>query len=209
MASFHLDERLRADMAARLGSFDLRRRVDAGGLKKAAVAVVLVEADEPGEAAFLLTRRTPKLRAHGGQWALPGGRVDPGETIEQTALRELHEELGILASKDDVLGTLDDYPTRSGYLIAPVVVWAPGATLLPNPDEVAAAYRIGCKELFRDGSPEIVAIEESDRPIIRLPLPVATVNAPTAAVLFQFREVALAGRATRVDHYEQPVFAWR
>ena len=58
-------------------------------------------------------------------------------------------------------------------------------------------------------SPEIVAIEESDRPIIRLPLPVATVNAPTAALLFQFREVALAGRDTRVDHFEQPVFAWR
>ena len=104
---------------------------------------------------------------------------------------------------------LDDYPTRSGYLIAPVVVWCPGVTVTPNPAEVAAAYRIACGELFRDGSPEIVAIEESDRPIIRLPLSVSTVNAPTAAVLYQFREVALAGRATRVDHFEQPVFAWR
>src|SRR6478609_4147581 len=88
--------------------------------------------------------------------------------------------------------------TRSGYLIAPVVVWSPGVTVTPNPAEVAAAYRIACRELFRDGSPEIVAIEESDRPIIRLPLPVANVNAPTAAVLYQFREVALAGRDTRV-----------
>ena len=104
----------------------MRRRPDPGSLKHAAVAVVVVEADVPGEAAFLLTKRTPKLRAHGGQWALPGGRVDAGETIEQTALRELHEELGVLASTDDVLGTLDDYPTRSGYLIAPVVVWLPG-----------------------------------------------------------------------------------
>jgi 8-oxo-dGTP pyrophosphatase MutT (NUDIX family) len=207
--SFPLDQALRADVTGHLGRFDLRRRVDPGGLKRAAVAIVIAEADEPGEAAFLLTKRTPKLRAHGGQWALPGGRVDPGETIEQTALRELHEELGVLASTDDILGTLDDYPTRSGYLIAPVVVWAPGVTLTPNPSEVAGAYRIACSELFRDGSPEIVAIEESDRPIIRLPLPVATVNAPTAALLFQFREVALAGRDTRVDHYEQPVFAWR
>ena len=136
-------------------------------------------------------------------------RCDAGETIEQTALRELHEELGVLASTDDILGTLDDYPTRSGYLIAPVVVWSPGVTLTPNPAEVAAAYRIACSELFREGSPEIIAIEESDRPIIRLPLPVANVNAPTAAVLYQFREVALAGRDTRVDHFEQPVFAWR
>ena len=166
--------------------------------------------DAPGEAAFLLTKRTPRLRAHGGQWALPGGRLDPGETIEQAALRELEEELGVSAASADVLGTLDDYPTRSGYLIAPVVVWIPGGVqVTPNPAEVAAAYRIRCAELFREGSPEIVAIEESDRPIIRLPLPVATVNAPTAAVLYQFREVALAGRDTRVDHFEQPVFAWR
>lgn len=209
MSPIPLNEALRARVTEHLGRFDLRRRADPGGLKRAAVAIVIAEGDEPGEAAFLLTRRTPKLRAHGGQWALPGGRVDPGETIEQTALRELHEELGVLASTDDILGTLDDYPTRSGYLIAPVVVWAPGVTLVPNPAEVADAFRIGCGELFREGSPEILAIEESDRPIIRLPLPVATVNAPTAAVLFQFREVALAGRDTRVDHYEQPVFAWR
>lgn len=209
MNDFRLDDALRDAIARRLDRFELRRQADAGGLKRAAVAVVVVEADVPGEAAFLLTRRTPRLRAHGGQWALPGGRVDAGETIEQTALRELHEELGIVASTDDVLGTLDDYPTRSGYLIAPVVVWSPDVTVTPNPDEVAEAYRIGCRELFREGSPEILPIEESDRPIIRLPLPVATVNAPTAAVLYQFREVALAGRETRVDHFEQPVFAWR
>ncbi|MBX9944621.1 MAG: CoA pyrophosphatase [Reyranella sp.] len=197
-------------MADRLERFERRRHDDAGGLKRAAVAVVVVEAEQPGEAAFLLTKRTPRLRAHGGQWALPGGRLDPGETIEAAALRELEEELGVAAAPGDVIGALDDYPTRSGYLIAPVVVWLPGGVAVtPNPAEVAAAYRIRCAELFRHGSPEIVAIEESDRPIIRLPLPVATVNAPTAAVLYQFREVALAGRDTRVDHYEQPVFAWR
>lgn len=209
MTAFRFDDALRGAIADRLGRFDLRRRADSGGLKRAAVAVVVVEGEKPGEAAFLLTKRTPRLRAHGGQWALPGGRVDAGETIEQTALRELHEELGVLAAAADILGTLDDYPTRSGYLIAPVVVWLAGVTLAPNPAEVAAAYRIACGELFRDGSPEIVAIEESDRPIIRVPLPVANVNAPTAAVLYQFREVALAGRDTRVDHFEQPVFAWR
>jgi len=214
VTAFRFDDALRDAITDRLGRFELRRRADAGGRKRAAVAVVVVEADVPAmsgerEAAFLLTKRTPKLRAHGGQWALPGGRVDSGETIEQTALRELHEELGVLASTDDILGTLDDYPTRSGYLIAPVVVWSPGVTVTPNPAEVAAAYRIACGELFREGSPEIIAIEESDRPIIRLPLPVANVNAPTAAVLYQFREVALAGRDTRVDHFEQPVFAWR
>lgn len=210
MTDLRFDETLRATIVDHLQHFEVRRRGDPGSLRHAAVAVTIVEADTPGDAAFLLTRRTPRLRAHGGQWALPGGRVDPGETIEQTALRELHEELGVLASSDDVLGRLDDYPTRSGYLIAPVVVWLGGVSqLVPNPGEVAAAYRIRCAELFRADSPEIVPIPESDRPIIRLPLPVATVNAPTAAVLYQFKEVALAGRDTRVDHYEQPVFAWR
>lgn len=210
MKSFRFDDKLREAIVRHLGRFAVRRKPDPGSLKHAAVAVAVVEADVPGEAAFLLTKRTPRLRAHGGQWALPGGRVDAGETIEQTALREMHEELGVLASTDDVLGTLDDYPTRSGYLIAPVVVWLPAKIqVMPNPNEVAAAYRIKCAELFRPDSPEVVPIPESDRPIIRLPLPVATVNAPTAAVLYQFKEVALAGRDTRVDHYEQPVFAWR
>lgn len=210
MTFFAFDDSLRARIVDRLRRFDVRRRPDPGGLKRAAVAVAVIEADAAGEAAFLLTKRTPRLRAHGGQWALPGGRVDSGETIEQTALRELHEELGVLGSAQDVLGPLDDYPTRSGYLITPVVVWLAGKVrLAPNPGEVAAAYRIRCAELFRPDSPEIVAIPESDRPIIRLPLPVANVNAPTAAVLYQFKEVALAGRDTRVDHFEQPVFAWR
>ena len=210
MTRFRFDTALREEIVGRLGRFDRRQQEDSGDLKRAAVAVVVVEAETPGEAAFLLTKRTPRLRAHGGQWALPGGRLDPGETVEQAALRELEEELGVAAASADILGTLDDYPTRSGYLIAPVVVWIPySVEVTPNPAEVAAAYRIRCAELFREGSPEIVAIEESDRPIIRLPLPVATVNAPTAAVLYQFREVALAGRDTRVDHFEQPVFAWR
>jgi 8-oxo-dGTP pyrophosphatase MutT (NUDIX family) len=210
VTKFAFDDRLRAAIARNLGGFELRRRPDPGSLKHAAVAIAVVEGEKKGEAAFLLTKRTPRLRAHGGQWALPGGRVDAGETIEQTALREMHEELGVLASTDDVLGALDDYPTRSGYLIAPVVVWlGVNVTIKPNPSEVAGAYRIACSELFRPDSPEIVPIPESDRPIIRLPLPVATVNAPTAAVLYQFKEVALAGRDTRVDHFEQPVFAWR
>ena len=210
MTGVAFDETLRTAIVDRLSRFDVRRRTDPGSLRHAAVAVTVIEAETAGEAAFLLTKRTPKLRAHGGQWALPGGRVDPGETIRHTALRELHEELGVLASIDDVLGVLDDYPTRSGYLISPVVVWLGGAVeIKPNPGEVAAAYRIRCAELFRPDSPEIVPIPESDRPIIRLPLPVANVNAPTAAVLYQFREVALAGRDTRVDHFEQPVFAWR
>src|SRR5262249_20934552 len=96
----------------------------ASSLKRAAVAIALTESDAGGGTAFLLTRRAAGLRSHKGQWALPGGRCDAGETQAQAALRELHEELGLHLAESEVLGLLDDYPTRSGYLITPVVVWA-------------------------------------------------------------------------------------
>ena len=83
--------------------------------KPAAVAIALTEADAPdSETAFLLTKRVPTLRAHSGQWALPGGRCDAGETAIDAALRELDEELGLRCAPSDVLGQLDEYPTRSG-----------------------------------------------------------------------------------------------
>ena len=163
-----------------------------------------------GGAAFLLCRRASRMNRHAAQWALPGGRVDPGESAEETALRELDEELGVSLPESAVLGRLDDYGTRSGYVMTPVVVWGgPGLTLLPNPDEVAHAYRIGLHELCRNDSPRFVTIPESDRPVVQVPLGGDLIHAPTGAVLVQFRWVALDGRLhERVDHFEQPVFAW-
>lgn len=164
-----------------------------------------------GGAAFLLCRRAAKLNRHGGQWALPGGRVDPGETAEETALRELDEELGLRLSTDDVLGRLDDYVSRSGYVITPVVLWAASdVELVPDPGEVAHVYRIGLHELLRADSPRFVTIPESDRPVVQVPIGGDLIHAPTGAVLLQFRWVALDGRAgARVDQFEQPVFAWK
>lgn len=164
-----------------------------------------------GGAAFLLCRRAPRLTSHSAQWALPGGRVDPGETVEEAALRELHEELGVRLDPTSVLGVLDDYPTRSGYVVTPVVVWGGGELdLVPSPDEVLAVYRVGVHQLCRDDSPRFVSIPESDRPVVQLPLGGDLIHAPTAAVLVQFRWVALDGRLhERVVHFEQPVFAWR
>ncbi len=152
------------------------------------------------------------MRNHPGQWALPGGRIDPGETAQQTALRELDEELGLALDADAVLGQLDDFVTRSGYVITPVVCWGGAArALAPNPDEVAAVHVVPVRELEHPDIPQLRAIPESDRPVLSLPMPIlgTSIHAPTAAVLFQLREVALHGRNTRVAHYEQPVFAWR
>jgi 8-oxo-dGTP pyrophosphatase MutT (NUDIX family) len=163
-----------------------------------------------GGAAFLLCRRASRMKTHAAQWALPGGRVDADETAEQTALRELDEELGVRLPPDAVLGRLDDYATRSGYVITPVVVWGgAGLELRPNPAEVAHAYRIGLHELCRDDSPRFIDIPESDRPVVQVPLGTDLIHAPTGAVLVQFRWVALEGRTdVRVDEFEQPVFAW-
>ena len=163
-----------------------------------------------GGASFLLCRRASRLGKHGGQWALPGGRVDEGETVEETARRELHEELGLQLGPDAVLGRLDDYATRSGYVITPVVMWSDRDEVQPNPDEVAHVYRIGLHHLLRDDSPRFVDIPESDRPVVQLPLGGDLIHAPTAAVLVQFRWVGLDGLAGRRVHaFEQPVFAWR
>jgi 8-oxo-dGTP pyrophosphatase MutT (NUDIX family) len=164
-----------------------------------------------GGASFLLCRRAAKMNRHGGQWALPGGRVDPGETAEQTALRELEEELGVTLGHDSVLGRLDDYVTRSGYVMTPVVLWAEGdIELHPHPGEVAHAYRIGLHQLQRSDSPRFVTIPESDRPVVQIPLGGDVIHAPTGAVLLQFRWVGLDGRpGERVHDLEQPVFAWK
>ena len=166
-----------------------------------------------GGAAFLLCRRASRLNSHSAQWARPGGRIDEGETPVDAALRELHEELGLQLGDRDVLGLLDDYPTRSGYVITPVVLWG-GAdpALVPSPDEVRAVYRIGLHALCREDSPRYVDIPESDRPVVQVPLGNDLIHAPTGAVLVQFRWVGIEGRRSddaRVDEMEQPVFAWR
>ena len=203
------EEVLRERIARHLGAFERRLHDGDESLRPAAVALALVP-DQDGRACFLITRRASGLRAHGGQWALPGGRLDAGETPEAAALRELHEELGLSLAETQVIGLLDDYPTRSGYVITPVVAWA-GAhpELVPNPDEVAEVYRVPLAELERPDVPRLRSIPESDRPVISVPLLGTQIHAPTAAILFQLREVALRGLDTRVAHYEQPVFAWR
>ena len=207
-SDFKIDEAMRAAMAERLAGFT-REPQDGEGLKRAAVTMTVVD-DGKGHGAFILTKRAPRMNRHAGQWALPGGRLDPGESPEEAALRELQEEVNLHLSADAVLGRLDDYPTRSGYLITPVVIWAGvKVDLVPNPEEVASVHRVPFSKLFRPGSPEFVTIPESDRPVIRMPMLGSKIHAPTAAVMYQFREVALAGRATRVAHLEQPVFAWR
>jgi len=165
--------------------------------------------DVSGGAAFLLCRRASRLNRHASQWALPGGRVDPGETVVEAACRELEEELGVTLGEDAVLGLLDDYATRSGYVMTPVVFWGGGRLAMrPSPDEVLAAYQVGLHQLQRVDSPRFVSIPESDRPVVQIPLGNDLIHAPTGAVLLQLRWLGLEGRDDAVADLEQPVFAW-
>ncbi len=161
-------------------------------------------------AALILTRRSSKLRNHPGQWALPGGRIDDDETPEQTALREMAEEVDLHLDASNVLGRLDDFVTRSGFVITPVVVWAgPRTALERNPGEVESIHRIAVEEFMRGDAPLLEAGVDAKRPVLRMPVGDSWIAAPTAALLYQFREVCIDGRATRVAHYDQPDFAWK
>jgi len=197
--------------------------LDHEGRRRAAVAFTLIAGSvAPGigniphdttslaEAAFILTTRAATLSSHAGQRAYPGGRLDPGENAEQAALRELAEEVGLELEGDSILGRLDDYATRSGFVITPIVVWADkDVDLVANPGEVDQIHRIPLRELLRADGPLLDAIEDSDHPVLRMPLGDDWFAAPSAAIAYQFREVALLGKATRVAHFEQPRFAWQ
>jgi 8-oxo-dGTP pyrophosphatase MutT (NUDIX family) len=216
------DAQLRRRIVEHLQGFSVHR-ADAAGHRAAAVAVAIADeghgADLAGirdpqgwstAAALLLTRRAGSLRAHAGQWALPGGRIDEGETPEQAALRELHEEVGLQLGSDSLIGRLDDFVTRSGYVITPVLVWAGAARdMVPNPHEVQSIHRIPVSEFLRADAPMLETRDDSEHPVLRMPVGDSWIAAPTAAVLYQFRELCIWGRPTRVAHFEQPHFAWK
>ncbi len=219
MNNFSCSLGLRDSITANLANFS-KTRLDPGNLRRAAVALTIVDYRGEGglyslgdaldtSAAIILTKRAGGLKNHAGQWAFPGGSIDPGESPEQTAFRELEEEVGLCLPENRLLGCLDDFITRSGFHITPVVIW--GGTvphLHKNEQEVASIHRIPCKELFRQDAPVLHGGEESGQPILFMPIGHTCIATPTAAMLYQFREVALAGRATRVAHFEQPLFAW-
>jgi 8-oxo-dGTP pyrophosphatase MutT (NUDIX family) len=212
------DESLRAALATNLAAHE-RRTQPLEGRRHAAVAVVLVDSDPDrhagemlgaaGGASLLLCLRALRMTRHAGQWALPGGRIDGGETPLEAALRELDEELGVRLEPQSVVGWLDDYATRSGFVITPVVLWGDANPALhPARDEVLAVYRLSLRELV-DTEPRFIAIPESDRSVLQLPLGNELIHAPTGAVLFQLRQVGLLGRTgERVDEIGEPVFAW-
>jgi 8-oxo-dGTP pyrophosphatase MutT (NUDIX family) len=192
---------LRDTMAANLHAFS--RVPSTESLMPAAVAIVVMDGD--GMPCLPIFQRTSNMSRHAGQMALPGGRLHEGETAEECALRELHEELGLTVSPQDVIGLLDDFDTRSGFTITPVVIWAGDQTAALRPSKFEVA------ELFVISIPELRAAVSQARPgqAFSLRLDLVEVFAPTAAILYQFSEVALDGREARVTDFYQPPFTHR
>ncbi|WP_459827454.1 NUDIX hydrolase [Hydrogenophilus islandicus] len=107
---------------------------------RAAVVALLTPHPEQG-VSVLLTRRTPHLYHHPGQISFPGGRVEEGESVEEAALREAEEEVGLAAERVAILGALPDYLTVTGYRVAPLIAWSDTVgELRPDPFEVAEVF---------------------------------------------------------------------
>lgn len=216
------NDALRGRISENLRRFSVKPR-QGGRLRQAAVAMTVVAAEngsvddavsslpvDADDAALVLTRRSARLKHHAGQWALPGGRLESGETPETAALRELHEEVDLLLDPKQILGRLDDFVTRSGFVITPIVVWG-GKTVAPrpNPSEVQSIHRIPVREFLRSDAPILEPVDNNPHPILYMPVGTGWIASPTAALLYQFREVAILGKSTRVAHFEQPLFAWQ
>lgn len=200
---------LKALIESRIRQFDQLAITGSESLTQAAVAlVIMMDQAAPG---IVVTRRTSKLKSHSGQWALPGGRLDRGENTVEAARRELQEEVGLVIDPDAYLGSLDPYCTRSGYTITPVVFWsdATPSDMTASPDEVESIHMFSFDELNRTDSPNLEQIPQSDRDVLSMNYLDDVIYAPTAAMLYQFREVCLQGNDTRVSHFDQPVFAWK
>lgn len=194
---------LRATIEQNLRRFD--RQATASAQAPAAVAIPVLL--DRGVAAIPIFQRPQTMSRHAGQMALPGGRLHDGEDAVRCALRELEEELGVALSPADVLGSLDDFDTRSGFTITPVVVWsgAAPATLRPSAAEVARLFVVREPEL-REAVAAAAGVAPAD---FSLRFPEVEVFAPTAAILYQFSEVALDGRPCRVADFFQPAWTHR
>ncbi|HEV7451443.1 MAG TPA: NUDIX domain-containing protein [Pseudonocardiaceae bacterium] len=173
-----------------------------GSLRAAVVITVVTGGSSP---AVLLTQHVAVLREYTGQYVLPGGRINPRESAPDAGRRALAAEIGMRLPPESVLGLLDDYETRAGSVITPVVAWAGEYSALlhssPEASPEAQVFAVPFPDL--DVEPVFVASSEPDRPVIRLPLHGEWLHAPTAAVLYQFREVVLRSRRTRVTHLQE------
>lgn len=197
----------RARIAANLAAFP-RIALETGARRRAAVAIVLSSQD--GELTYLLTRRALTMRRGAGNYALPGGNLEPGEDAVTAAIRETSEELGVAITPSEALGMLDDFETLGGHVVTPVVFWSEETlSLNPDPTEVDRAWFEPVERLNHPDAPMSEAHPDGGEPILRMFADDNWINPPTAAWLYQFREVGLHGRLIRVSRIGQPEWTAR
>lgn len=201
------ESRLRDAVRTRLSDWEPRTVEVLDDARRAAVAITLYA--HRGQQHVLMIKRV-RRGTNPGHWALPGGRLDAGEDAVAAATRELEEETGLHARDEDVLGCLDDFATLTGYTITPVVVALAGHRRpRRSPAEVASLHPI---PLSRLADPDLARWRTTPHgpPLLQLPLRHdMVVHAPTGAILWQFAEVCLRGRPTRVHDLAQPSWTGR
>jgi 8-oxo-dGTP pyrophosphatase MutT (NUDIX family) len=195
-------EDLRARISANLAGFN-RIAIPIGERRHAAVAIILSPTDLGP--AYLLTRRALHMRRGAGNYALPGGNLETGEDAVEAARREAMEEVGVGLSREAALGLLDDFVTLGGHVVTPVVFWSAEPLLLaPNLEEVHSAWLTPVADLDHPEAPRREAHPQGGPDILKMPAKGGWMNPPTAAFLWQFREVALHGREARTHDIGQP-----
>ena len=164
----------RRDIAARLAdpealaravptkSDDAEAAAPNGRLVAAAVLVPIIwHSSGPG---VLLTLRSARLSSHAGQVAFPGGRMEPGETPEQAALREAAEEVGLDPALTTLTGSLPEHLTATGYRVTPVIGFIEGpVALTPDPGEVAAIFELPLSVVLDPSAPQLQRAEHRGR----------------------------------------------
>ncbi|MBO9507394.1 CoA pyrophosphatase [Thalassospira sp. A3_1] len=162
--------------------------------RPAAVLVPLVQRDEGLH--VILTRRTDHLSDHAGQISFPGGRQeDHDNTLEETALRETEEEIGLARVHIELVGRLDDYYTVTGYQVTPVVgLITPPFDLAPDAHEVAEVFEVPLEFILepRNQKLQTVTFEGAKRRYFAIPYCEYYIWGATAGMLVNFSEVLKA-----------------
>ncbi len=163
-------------------------RVDPGGFRRASVLLPLF-APSPGAPTELwLVRRSDGMRVHRGQVALPGGKHEPQDAdLLATALRESHEEIGLAPSAVEVLGSLDDCVTVTGFVITPYVGWISSPfTPQPMAAEVARVFAAPLAAFEREPLAITIPLASSKRIVLSYEAAGETVWGATAGILHDF-----------------------
>jgi 8-oxo-dGTP pyrophosphatase MutT (NUDIX family) len=143
----------------------------------------------------LFTERAAHLKDHAGQVSLPGGRLAPGESAAEAALREAHEEVGLEPATVDVIGSLDGFLTGTGFTITPIVgiVGNAAFTAIPDPREVAGVFEVPLTVILDRSAMSVGYFERHGSRLLTYELQYGgrRIWGATAAVLRNFQDVVL------------------